>query len=159
MLGAAGLALMAWSGSAAGLQLVEFEVPVDRRLFVPAALSLFSLMFFLTGVTTMVSSVDRYRWRTLGIVGGFYAVEAIVRIVALLAPGWQWLSYFTFFAAFNPQAYVGNSDLAWTWIDFFPGGGWRLGGLGGDAVLIGLGLAGFATAAIIFSKRDLPAPL
>jgi ABC-2 type transport system permease protein len=159
VLGAAGLALMAWLGTAAALQLVEFEETVDRRLFAPAALSLFALMFFLIGITSMVSSADRYRWRTLGIVGGFYAVEAIVRLVALLAPGWERLSYVTFFAAFNPQAYVGNPELAWTWIDVQSGGAWRLGGLGGQAVLIGLGLAGFVGAGIIFSKRDLPAPL
>jgi ABC-2 type transport system permease protein len=159
LIGAAGLALLAWLGTTLALQLIELEEAVDAKLFVPAALSLFALMFFLTGITTLASAADRYRWRTIGIIGGFYAVESIVRIVAMLAPGWEWLSKFTFFTAFNPQAYVANPAMAWTFFEVLPGGAQRLGGLGGHTVLIGLGVVCFAAAGFIFSKRDLPAPL
>ena len=159
VLGAAGLAIVAWLGTATALQWVHFEETVESASFVPAAMGLFSLMLFLIGIATLASSADRYRWRTIGIVGGFYAVEAIIRLVALLVPGWEWLSYFSFFSAFNPQAYVGNPQLAWTLLETHANGWWRLGGLGGQAVLTSLGVVCLVIAGIIFAKRDLPAPL
>ena len=56
---------------------------VDAHLFWPAALNLFTLGFFLAGVATFLSSCDRYRWRTIGIVVAFYVVQMIIELVAL----------------------------------------------------------------------------
>jgi hypothetical protein len=154
VIGAAGLALLAWVGAAVGLRLIKFEEVVDPRVLSPAAINLFALMFFLIGITTLASAADRFRWRTIGIIGGFYAVEAIVRIVATLAPGWQWLNRFTFFTPFNPQLYVADPDLAWMFYRVLPDGSWQLGGLGGHAVLIGIGLACFVAAGFVFAKIE-----
>ena len=85
---------------------------------------------FLAGLTTMVSAGANYRSHTIGIVGGFYAVSMIVKIVGRLAPGWKWLTYGSFFTPFEPQLLVGDLAKAWSlWVDT-AGGSFELGGLG-----------------------------
>ena len=61
---------------------------------------------FLAGLTTMVSSASNYRSHTIGIVGGFYAVSMILKIVGRMAAGWKWLTYTSFFTPFEPQLLV-----------------------------------------------------
>ena len=45
----------------------------------------FALGLFLAGLTTLVSSWDRYRWRTIGIVVTFYIAFTIVKIAGMAA--------------------------------------------------------------------------
>lgn len=157
--GAALLACAAWLGTCAGLATVPLESAISPRVFVPPAINLFALGAFLAGLTTMVSAGTSYRARTIGIVGGFYAVSMVIKIVGRMAPGWGWLAYTSFFTPFEPQLLVGDAARAWAlWIDG-SGNSLVLGGLGYDSVLVGLGLASYAVASIIFSRRDLPAPL
>jgi hypothetical protein len=128
-------------------------------VFVPAALNLFAMTVFLAGLTTMVSAVNNYRSRTIGIVGGFYAISMIVKIVGRAAPNWQRLGYASFFTPFEPQLLVSDQSRAWAvWV---PKGNdsFLLGGLGYDSILIGLGLAAYIVATFVFWRRDLPAPL
>ncbi len=128
-------------------------------MFVPAALNLFAITAFLAGLSTMVSSGTNYRARTIGIVGGFYAVSMVVKIVGRMAPGWEWLTYISFFTPFEPQLLVGDRAKAWAmWVPA-AGDSFELGGLGYDSILIGLGLAFYVIASVIFCRRDLPAPL
>ena len=70
----------------------------------------------------------------------------------------------TFFSAYEPVAFtmaaVKDPDSAWRFLaktshGILP----DLGPLGYDSVLVGLGLLGFLAAAVIFCRRDLPAPL
>jgi ABC-2 type transport system permease protein len=157
--GAALLALAAWLGTCAGLATVTLETPISPRVFVPAAVNLFALGAFLAGVTTMVSAGTNYRARTIGIIGGFYAVSMVIKIVGRMAPGWDWLSYMTFFTPFEPQLLVGDASRAWSLWTQKTSGTIVLGGLGYDSVLIGLSLAAYALAGVIFARRDLPAPL
>ncbi len=134
------------------------EEPVSAVLFLPCILNLFALAMFIAGLTTLVSSCDRYRWRTIGLVGAFYAVEMVVKVVGRLAPKLQWLIYFSFFTPFEPQTLIADPRRSWSfWI--FDNDTLLLGGLGYDAVLIGLGLGCYLLAAVIFARRDLPAPL
>jgi ABC-2 type transport system permease protein len=148
-LGTALLTLATWLGTCTGIATVT--LPNDDRIaaaiFLPPVLNLFAFGFFLAGITTLLSSCDRFRGRTIGIVSGFYIVSLIFKVVARMAPGWEWLMYLSFFGAFEPQAFVAE-----------PGEAWRL-ALEYNSVLIGLGLAAYAAATVIFTKRDLPAPI
>ncbi len=157
--GAAVLAAVAWSGTSVGLAMIAVEEPIPTRVFIPAALNLFAFTAFLAGLTTMVSSATSYRSRTLGMVGGFYAVSMVVKIIGRAVPHWHWLSNFSFFTPFEPQALVGNASKAWTFWVPKAKGSFELGGLGYDSILIGLGLLAYVAAAAIFHRRDLPAPL
>jgi ABC-2 type transport system permease protein len=157
--GAALLATVAWLGTTAGLGMITLEHAIDPRVFAPAALNLFAFTFFLAGLTTMVSSRTNYRSQTIGMVGGFYAISMIAKIIGRLAPGWTWLSYVSFFTPFEPQPLVGNATKAWSLWIHKTGGALELGGLGYDSIFLVLGFAAYLVAALIFCHRDLPAPL
>jgi ABC-2 type transport system permease protein len=107
----------------------------------------------------MVSSASNYRARVVGIVGGFYAVSMVVKIIGRMAPGWEWFSYFSFFTPFEPQLLVADPARAWTFWTRAADGTLVAGGLGYDSILIGLGLACYIAASVVFCRRDLPAPL
>jgi ABC-2 type transport system permease protein len=157
--GAALLASAALLGTSVALSTITLEESVSPTVFVPAALNLFAMTVFLAGLTTMVSSGTNYRSHTIGIVGAFYAVSMIIKIVGRLAPGWKWLTYTSFFTPFEPQLLVSDLSRAWSlWVGT-ANGSFEVGGLGYDSILIGLGLVCYAMAAIIFCRRDLPAPL
>jgi ABC-2 type transport system permease protein len=157
--GAALLAAAALLGTSIGLATITLEETVSPSVFMPAALNLFAMGAFLAGLTTMVSAGSNYRSHTIGIVGAFYAVSMIAKIIGRLAPGWDWITYGSFFTPFEPQLLVAERWKAWSlWVDG-PRGTLELGGLGYDSILIGLGLACYVVAAIVFCRRDLPAPL
>jgi ABC-2 type transport system permease protein len=141
------LALAAWLGTCQGLALTGLMKEVEPRHFIPAAVNLFAATFFLSAVTTLVSAFDSQRWRTLGIVGAFYIVELLLKIVARMAPKFDWLMYATFLAAFEPQSLV-----------IYPERAWQV-SLRYDGTLLGLGLLAYLAAALVFHRRDIPAPL
>jgi ABC-2 type transport system permease protein len=151
IMGAAMIAGAAWMGTCAGIATVSLERPVSPLVFVPAALNVFSLTFFLSGVSTLASSLDQYRWRTIGLMGGFFVIGLIIKVLARTVPNLAWLRYLTFFGAFEPQ------QLVTAMVDS-PTSAWTL-SLQYDGVLVGLGLVSFVAAAVIFCHRDLPAPL
>lgn len=150
------LAISAWLGTFAGIRTFVLEEPVQPQIFLPAALNLFSLGFFLAGVTSMLSAMDRYRSRTIGVVIGFFVIQMIIKLVAVTSPSYHWLRYFSFLTAFEPQrmAYVFwpeslaiDAPAAWQLLFDY------------NSLLLGIGLLGFALASAIFCQRDLPAPL
>lgn len=156
--GAALLAMMALLGTTVGLATITLDNPISARVFVPAALNLFAITVFLAGLSTMVSAFSNYRARTVGIVGGFYAVSMVLKIVGRMAPGWEWLTYCSFFTPFEPQLLVAKTERAWSlWTRV--GGVVEMGALGYDSILIGLGLVFYLVGAVVFCHRDLPAPL
>jgi ABC-2 type transport system permease protein len=158
LIGAALLAGAALLGTYVGLATITLDQPAETKVFIPAALNLFAITVFLAGLSTMVSAGTNYRARTIGIVGGIYAVSMVVKIVGRVAKGWEWLTYCSFFTPFEPQLLVGDRNRAWTfWVRV--GDSFALGGLGYASILIGLGLLFYVIAAAIFCRRDLPAPL
>ena len=159
ILGAVVLAATAWLATWTGLMSVTLDEPVSAQVFLPAALNLCAITIFLAGLTTMVSSADQYRWRTIGLVGAFYAIELVIKVVARAAKGFEWMNYLTFFTPFEPQFIISRQSSAWSLWYATADGSWQLGGLGYDSVLVGLGLICYAIAALIFSYRDIPAPL
>jgi ABC-2 type transport system permease protein len=145
-LGAAVLAISIWGGILLGIQTVTLPDAVAPQRFLPGVLNLFSMTFCLAGVTALVSAWDRSRWRTVLVAGGFFAVSSVVKMIARLwAPG-EWLKYLSFLAAFEPQKLIlmdpgATHSMAW-WC---------------NGTLLSLGLAAYVLAAIVFSRRDLPA--
>jgi len=120
--------------------------------FLPGAINVFALTFCLTGVTALFSACDHNRWRTMSLAVGFFVVSFLLRLVSRIAQagGWakhlEWIKYTTFLTAFEPQQLIlmpgAAESLAWRY----------------NATLIGIGLACYAIAAVIFSVRDIPQP-
>jgi ABC-2 type transport system permease protein len=144
------------------------EVPmaskVDAADMWPATVNLFALGFFLAGLSTLFSSVDRYRWRTIGMVAAIYVVQLIMKIVGLASESWRWLLKLTFFTAYDPERFVSVGvhapPAAWRVWMVDDAGHWAgLAPLGYDLLLIGMGLVAYLAAVWIFCRRDLPAPV
>lgn len=155
--GAALLALAAWLGMVVGVRTVTLEDSVNVFKLLPGVLNVFALCAFLAGLSTLASSADRYRGRTIGIMGAIYVAATVAKIVGRVSERWRFLNFCSFFAAFEPALLVIRSKEAWTFWNAAEGG--RLGGLGYDGILLGLAVAFYAGAAVIFCRRDLPAPL
>ena len=112
---------------------------VEPKVLLPAALNYASLGFFLVGVTSCLSACDRYRWRTIAIVVGFY-VQTILELTE-----WRSLEVvilLTFFSVYEPVAFrpwrrrtraTDGRQLATESKGYIP----DLGPLGYDAVLVG----------------------
>lgn len=137
---------------------------VDARHFWPAAANLFALGFCFCGLSSLVSACDRYRWRTIGIVVGFYVVQTIMKLVGMAAEDWAWLRRLSVFTAYEPELFVQiavqSPQDAWSvWRYDAAGHITQLGPLGYDLVFVVLGYLAYVAAAVIFQRRDLPAPL
>jgi ABC-2 type transport system permease protein len=145
--GAAMIALSTWLGIWLGIQITGFAAQIEPTRFMPSAMNLFGLMFFLAAFSTLVSAFGRDRRRTVGLSAGFYLAQVLMKVVAQAAPTFGWLRYGTFLGAFEPQSLAIYPETAWAEL------AWR------NGCLIGLGIAAYATAAAVFCRRDLPAPL
>ncbi len=115
--------------------------------FVPAVANVFGLMVGLAGITAAVSAADSHRWRTIAILCGFYVVSLLAKLVGRLSDTFGWVGWLSMFGVYEPQRLVGGTVAAWTILATY------------DGVLLGLGILGYAVGAVIFARRDLPAPL
>ncbi len=120
---------------------------VEPSRFVPAVANVFGLMVGLGGITAAVSAADNHRWRSIGILCGFYVVSLLAKLVGRLSDACGWLGWLSMFGAYEPQRLVGGTAESWAILARY------------DGVLLGLGLAGYVIGAVIFARRDLPAPL
>jgi ABC-2 type transport system permease protein len=137
---------------------------VVGRELAPGAFNLFSLGFCMAGVTTLISSADRYRWRTIGVATGVLLVQFVMKGFGVAAERLAWMKQLTLFTPYEPLKWV-NLEA------HHPGQGWALlltdsqgsqmawGPLAHNAILLGIGLAAYGVAAFIFTRRDLPPPL
>jgi ABC-2 type transport system permease protein len=146
-----GLALICvafWCGMAVGIMVIVKETDqVWPTLYIPPTTNVFSLGLAMAGIAAFVSSFDRYRWRTIGIMGAFYAVAVVFKVIARMKPAWEPLGRLSVFWPFEPQRMVTGNDDAWRLAFEY------------NAPLIIVGLAGYVAGAIVFCRRDLPAPL
>ncbi len=133
-------------GTILGLACVHFEQPVSASAFLPGAVNLFCMIFCFTAITTLVSSWGRDRWATIAIAGGFFIFSLIVKLIARMWPAGKWLFGLSFLSPFEPQELI-----------LMPAHGGRV-AMHYDLTLLGLGLACYVAAAVIFSRRDIPGP-
>jgi len=132
-----------WSAVALG----PWAGKVEPWRFVPAAANVFGLMVCMGGIAACVSAVDSHRWRTVGIMCGFYVAAILAKLVGRLSGMLGWVGYLSVLNAYEPQRLVGGGPEAWRLLAWY------------DGVLLGIGLAAYVVGAVIFSRRDLPAPL
>jgi len=160
-----------WLGIELPVPLAEEEVvrrPMADRVnpanLVPAAVNVFSLGFFLAGLSTLLSSWDRYRWRTIGLVVGIYIVQLTLKIIGLASDRLAWLGRLTFFTAYDPVRFVSiavyQPESTWSLVLRDEAGHFlSLGPVGYNLILLGMGVVAYLSATVIFHRRDLPAPL
>jgi ABC-2 type transport system permease protein len=138
---------------------------VDPADFVPGVVNLFCFAAAVAGVSTLASSLDRYRWRTIGIVTGLYIVSMIFKIVGLAFPAhFGWLRSLSFMTAYEPQKFIALAarapEQAWSLARYAEDGAFlEPGPLGYNLILLAIAAAGYIAAGVVFHRRDLPAPL
>jgi ABC-2 type transport system permease protein len=137
---------------------------VDAADFIPGVVSLFSLAAFVTGFTTLMSSMDRFRWRTLGIAAGFYLVAAMIKILAIASTTFSWAHWLSFFSLYEPEVAIKAScetpELLWQFWRYGDDGAWEgFGILAQNMILLGGAIVFLIAAWRIFERRDIPQPL
>ena len=137
---------------------------VSPRQFAPAVLNLFAYGLFISDVTTLLSSWDRYRWRTIGLAVGFVITQMVLEVIGLATDSVRWLLNFSCFTPYDPVAFTMLADCSpeagWAFLLYDTQGQFvSLGPLGHNAILLALGFISFVLAGVVFCRRDLPAPL
>lgn len=135
---------------------------VDWKTFTTGAFSLFAFGFFLLGLSTLFSSFDRYRWRTIGAVVAIYIFQLVVFGLGKAAEQLSWLCGFSFFNLYRPQKQIARvvADGPWgPWQFTSPDADSWFGPLFYPMLLILGGTVFYALAILIFRRRDIPAPL
>ncbi len=135
---------------------------VDARAYGAATFSLFAFGFFLLGLSTLLSSLDRYRWRTIGGVMAIYVIQLVMFGLAKSAESLSWLENFTFFTCYRPEPLTSlvseyGHSAPWNLTSAMPDS--MLPPLVYPLILVFMGTACYVAAALVFNKRDLPAPL
>jgi ABC-2 type transport system permease protein len=120
---------------------------VDPARFVPAVANVFGLMVGLAGITAAVSAADGHRWRTIGIVCGFYVFSLLAKLVGRLSSRFGWVGWLSMLGVYEPQRLVGGTAESWATLARY------------DGVLLGIGIVAYLVGTVIFARRDLPAPL
>jgi ABC-2 type transport system permease protein len=145
--GAAVLAATLLAGVAVGIASGPWAGQVDPTLYIPAVLNVFGLMVCLSGLSACVSAFDVHRWRSIGIMCGFYVASLLTKLVGRMSGTFSWVGTLSVFELYEPQRLVSGTTEAWLLLARY------------DAVLVGIGLVAYAIGAAAFARRDLPAPL
>ncbi len=158
------LCLSLWAGNWIGVYLVDLRVdpkqigaPVDAGMFGPGLWWVGALMFAIGGYTMWLSSAGRFRGRVMGLAVLVTLVQFIIQVVGQLWSAIEFLRPFTVFFYYQPQQVI----LKDQWMVNL-GTVWKLNeplAINGLAVLITVGVTGYALALWTFCRRDLPAPL
>ncbi len=143
---------------------VPLKDKVESTLYLPPTLNLFGFGYFVFGLSVLLSSMDRYRWRTIGAVIGIYILQFMLYLLGKSTPTTSWALNLTFFSAYRPDDIVRVSsmqpEVAWGLLHFDTAQRLvGLGPLGYSLLLIACGLTFHLIGNRIFSRRDLPAPL
>jgi len=146
----------------------KIKVPMRERTrlvyFVPGALNLFCLGVAVAGFSTLVSSLDRYRWRTIGIVVATYVISIVLKLLGQTIAEVAWLQRLSLFTAYEPQKFISIAvhEPAHVWSVALYGSSGNFvepGPLGYNLIMLGVGAVSCLAAGIVFHRRDLPAPL
>ncbi|MBY0228843.1 MAG: ABC transporter permease subunit [Gemmataceae bacterium] len=101
-----------------------------------------ALVFAICGLTMWLSSMGRYRLRTLTLAIAAVLLMFLVNVLGQMWGPAEWARPLTVFHYFQPQALIKTGA-----------------GAGSLLVLLAVGLAGYGMALWTFVRRDLPAPL
>lgn len=143
------------------------KVPMSELVtigsFWPAAMNLFSLGIFLLGTSTLFSSYDRFRWRSIGGVSIVLILMTLVKVLAMSQPSFRWLLWLSGFAAYEPALFVSQTSTypgsLWSMYFYDAEGVFHFAHWTFDFILLGLGVGMIFHACRVFERRDLPAPL
>jgi ABC-2 type transport system permease protein len=140
--------------------------PLSQRVnpgaFASSTFNLFAFGFFLLGLSTLLSSMDRYRWRTVGLVMAIYVLQLVMFGLGKAAESLNWLKGLSFFNCYRPQQLsllATESGASAPWSLTVPMPEAMFPPLVYPMILIVMGAACYLVAAHVFSNRDLPAPL
>ncbi len=146
-LGCALMALFNWLGTWTGIACVPKMRDIPTGPYAYCALNMFCHAFFVAGLTTLFSSADRSRGRTIGIAVTFYIFAMLLKVVGKVSDSYHALLYGSFLAAVEPLRFVDSAydpiKLSWQY----------------DTTLLAGGVACYLAALVTFTRRDLPAPL
>ncbi|MEX0585302.1 MAG: ABC transporter permease [Pirellulales bacterium] len=159
VLGSALLATGVWCGTALGLRAAPLYENLSPLLYIPPAVNLFGLMVCLGGLSAFVSAWDNQRWRTVGIVAAVYVLSMMIAVVTQLVDRWHWMRYLSLLNSYKPQTMVARHAEAWHLLKYHDGAVSGLGLGGHQFVLFVLGLVCYVAGAVVFSRREIPAPL
>ncbi len=146
-LGAFLLALSLWWGSWAGLASVAPVPGVTPLTFLPCAVNILCFTISMTAVTTLFSACGQRRSLTIGLAAGVFLVSVLLKVLSRLWEPGSWLRYLSLYAPVEPQKMAVRQDQAWE-LSFY-----------NDGALLLVALIAYLAAWIVFSRRDLPAPL
>jgi len=137
---------------------------VDSAFYLPPTLNLFGFAYFVLGLSVLFSAMDKYRWRTIGIVIGIYILQFMLYLLGKSTPSTSWALNLTFFSAYRPddivRVIVEQPQVAWAWLHWDKSGEFvGLGPLGYSMLLIACGATFHLLGVYYFHRRDLPAPL
>lgn len=147
-----------------GVETIPMGNEVNPILFLPGIFKLFYLGLFFGGLAAFCSALDRYRWRTLGVVAAFYFVNAGIKLLSMASEKLSWLKYFNVFSFFSPANSIESASADWQtlflWFERDAQGAIHGTGMLLDTlVLCGLGLLFYYLGFVRFQRRDLPAPV
>lgn len=145
----------------------KVSIPMRERVntehLIPGAVNLLCLGVCLAGLATLVSSWERYRWRTIGIIVTFWVLSTVAKVLGTALDGWEALRYVSIFTAYEPQKFISIAmnapDYTWAFTYVPLKGAAEIGPLAYNLLLLAIGAVAYALSALIFIKRDLPAPL
>ncbi|MEM7456791.1 MAG: ABC transporter permease subunit [Planctomycetota bacterium] len=141
---------------------VPMSSEVNPLVFFPGVFNLFCIGFFLGGLAAMCSAMDRYRWRTLGILAAIYFSGALMKMLAMAKESYDWINYVTFFGYYHPaSAIVLCQDNAWEFFSLTQetSKGMQLAPVVNCVILLVVGAVFYAVGYRVFERRDIPAPL
>ena len=131
---------------------------INPMMFAPALPNVAALIFALSGFTMWLSARGRFRGRVLGVAVFVTLLQFLVNVVGQFWEDVAPLRPLTIFYYYQPQQIILNQR--WT-VDV--GAAWNQGqplfALNVIAVLVAVGVIGYALAFWKFCRRDLPAPL
>ncbi len=142
-------------GTWAGVNVVGIE-GVDLRPYAGALLNAGVMIFAISGYTMAMSACGRFRWRVLSFALGVSLVQFFINLLAQMWDRIAFLRPLTIFYYYQPQAIILKDQ--WT-VPIGKDWPWLGGEVYGIVVLLLVGAIGYALALLVFSRRDLPAPL
>lgn len=146
----------------------QFRTPLSDKThikhFTTACINLGALGLCFAGITTALSAMDRYRWRTLGMIIGFIVAQMMLRLLSAGADSFSWVGWATVFTLYQPESAVmvsqNDPQLTWAFLMTNPVKGTsQWGPMAASGWLLLLAGGGYVIAARKFLRRDLPAPL